>query len=171
MTQDPQHDTAPRLPPKAVIHLAWRGHRLLYRLSRGRYALRRPRTDRWGTMRLSTVGRHSGQQRSVILAYLPDGPNLVTLAMNGWDPAQPAWWLNLQQNPQATVDLPGAVTTAVTAREAVGEERTRLWELYRQVTPHLDQWAARRGGLTPVVVLQSDPNDTGRTRPDSAPVR
>ena len=31
-----------------------------------------------------------------MLGYVEDGPNLVTLAMNGWDPAEPAWWLNLQ---------------------------------------------------------------------------
>ena len=40
-------------------------------------------------MRLTTVGRRSGQERSVILGYLDDGPNLVTLAMNGWGKESP----------------------------------------------------------------------------------
>ena len=56
-------------------------------------------------MRVTTTGRRSGQPRSVILAYLDDGPNLVTMAMNGWDPAEPNWWLNLQADPYATVQL------------------------------------------------------------------
>ncbi len=58
----------------------------------------------WGTLRLTTTGRRTGQPRHVILGYLEDGPNLVTLAMNGWDPAEPAWWLNLQANPEATME-------------------------------------------------------------------
>ena len=57
-------------------------------------------------MRLTTVGRHSGKTRSVILGYYEDGPNLVTMAMNGWKDAEPAWWLNLQAHPDATVELP-----------------------------------------------------------------
>jgi len=47
-------------------------------------------------MRLTTTGRRSGQNRSVILGYIEDGPKLVTLAMNGWGEGEPAWWLNLQ---------------------------------------------------------------------------
>lgn len=35
-----------------------------------------------------------------------DGTNLVTMAMNGWADAEPAWWLNLQANPNAVVELP-----------------------------------------------------------------
>jgi deazaflavin-dependent oxidoreductase (nitroreductase family) len=54
-------------------------------------------------MRLTTIGRRSGQERSVILGYFEDGPNLVTMAMNGWASPEPAWWLNLQANPEVTV--------------------------------------------------------------------
>ena len=42
-------------------------------------------------MRLTTIGRRSGRERSAILGYFEDGPNLVTMAMNGWadpDPGQ-----------------------------------------------------------------------------------
>jgi hypothetical protein len=46
-----------------------------------------------------------GQERSVIIAYVEDGANLVTLAMNGWADAEPAWWLNLQARPEASVTL------------------------------------------------------------------
>ena len=56
-------------------------------------------------MRLTTRGRRSGQPRVAIVGYYEDGPNLVTLAMNGWADAEPAWWLNLQAHPDATVDL------------------------------------------------------------------
>jgi hypothetical protein len=46
-----------------------------------------------------------GETRAAIIGCYEDGPNLVTLAMNGWGRAEPAWWLNLQANPDATVDL------------------------------------------------------------------
>ena len=104
-------------------------------------------------MRVTTTGRRSGQPRSVILAYLDDGPNLVTMAMNGWDPAEPGWWLNLQADPHATVQLTDG-TRPVTARAATGAERPRLWELWRSVHRNLDAYARRRPGQTAVVVLE-----------------
>ncbi len=56
-------------------------------------------------MRLTTVGRKTGKTRSAILGYYEDGPNLVTMAMNGWGAPEPAWWLNLQAQPNAEVEL------------------------------------------------------------------
>ena len=46
----------------------------------------------------------------MILAYMKDGSNLVTLAMNGWADPEPAWWLNLQARPVASVDVAGTST-------------------------------------------------------------
>src|SRR4051812_5009012 len=109
-------ERSPWLPPRWVIRLAWRVHRGLYRVTGGRRGLWPPRDKRWGAMQLTTVGRRSGQERSVILAYLEDGPNLVTLAMNGWGEAEPAWWLNLQAHPQARVRFKGGDDREVVAR-------------------------------------------------------
>ena len=86
---DTGHDK-PRLPPRWFVRSAWYVHRGLYRATRGRVGLWRPKADRWGTLRLTTVGRRSGQSRSVILGYVQDGGNLVTLAMNGWADGEPA---------------------------------------------------------------------------------
>ena len=66
----------------------------------GRFGLRTARADRWGMMRLRTVGRRSGKERTAILGYFEDGPDLVTMAMNGWADPEPAWWLNLQAQPE-----------------------------------------------------------------------
>ena len=49
------------------------------------------------------VPRDGRQERSVIIGYLEDGPNLVALAMNGWDEGRPAWWLNLEAHPEAVI--------------------------------------------------------------------
>jgi deazaflavin-dependent oxidoreductase (nitroreductase family) len=144
---------SPRVPPRWFVVTAWRVHRAVLRASGGRRGLRPARPDRWGTMQLTAVGRRSGEERSVILAYLEDGPNLTTLAMNGWGAGEPAWWLNLQANPHATVRYPGG-TREVVARAATGAERERLWELWRATDDDLDGYAARRPTETAVVVLE-----------------
>ena len=74
----------PRLPPRWFIRLAWVFHRRIYRLTRGKLGLWRPKPDGSGTMQVTTVGRRTGLERSVIIGYFEDGPNLVTMAMNGW---------------------------------------------------------------------------------------
>ncbi len=89
-----------RVPPRWFVRTFWSAHRGLYRLTRGRLGLWRPKPGRWGAMRLTTIGRRSGIERSVILGYFEDGPNLVTMAMNGWSSGEPAWWLNLQGPPR-----------------------------------------------------------------------
>jgi deazaflavin-dependent oxidoreductase (nitroreductase family) len=104
-------------------------------------------------LRIHTVGRRTGERRTAILGYFEDGPNVFTLAMNGWGEPEPAWWLNLQAHPDATIDLPDG-TRDITARAASGEERERLWASMRQLEPNLDGYAARRPRGTAVVVFE-----------------
>ena len=111
----------PRLPPRWFIRLSWFTHRGVYRLARGRLGLWRPKRKGCGAMRLTTIGRRTGESRSVMVGYFEDGPNLVTLAMNGWGEGEPAWWLNLQAHPDAHIDMRDG-PRLVTGRAAHGEE-------------------------------------------------
>jgi deazaflavin-dependent oxidoreductase (nitroreductase family) len=104
-------------------------------------------------MRIRTFGRRSGEPRIAIVGYFEDGPNLVTLAMNGWADAEPAWWLNLQAQPDTTVELTDG-PRAVRGRAAEGEERDRLWARWLEFSDDYDAWAALRSGPTAVVVLE-----------------
>ena len=148
---------AVKLPPRPVIRTFWSLHKALYRISGGRIGLRQPRSgSTFGMLRLHTVGRRSGQPRIAMIGYFPDGANLVTLAMNGWGKAEPAWWLNLQANPSAAVDLPDG-RRAVRARVATGAERDRLWAMFRDYPgwgDDLGALTARRPGETAIVVLE-----------------
>jgi F420H(2)-dependent quinone reductase len=146
-------ERAPRVPPRWFVRLAWYAHRALYRVTRGRVGLWRARANRWGTLRLTTTGRRTHQERSVILGYLEDGPNLITMAMNGWAEGEPAWWLNLQANPEARVDLVDG-PRSVTARAAAGPERSRLWDKWRELDSNLDGYAALRSSQTAVVIFE-----------------
>ena len=93
----------PKVPPPWFVHTAWRAHRALYRLSGGRFLWTTSNKRGWGALRLTAIGRKSGQERSVIIGYVEDGPNLDAIAMNGWDEGHPSWWLNLQAHPDAVV--------------------------------------------------------------------
>ena len=145
--------TKPRLPPRWFMRLFWATHRRVYRLTGGHVGLWRPKPTGWGALRLTTVGRRTGSERSVMVGYFEDGPNLVTMAMNGWGEGEPAWWLNLQAHPNARVDLPDGPRLVV-SRAAHGEERERLWARWREIDKHLDDYAARRSTDTAVVVLE-----------------
>jgi len=90
----------------------------------------------------------------VILGYFEDESAYATLAMNGWMEGDPAWWLNLQANSNATVAVKGGAPVRVRARAVTGEERDRLWARWKEVNPDLDGWAARRSTETPVVLLE-----------------
>ena len=151
---------APRLSPRWFVRTFWVAHRALYRFTLGRIGLRRPTPTGWGMMRLRTVGRRTGEERTAILGYFEDGPDLVTMAMNGWADAEPAWWLNLQAHPDVTVDLPGG-SRAVHARAADKDERPRLWAMLATYDKDLDGYAARRSGETAVVILSPRPANVG----------
>jgi deazaflavin-dependent oxidoreductase (nitroreductase family) len=144
----------PKLPPAWFKHAFWRVHRALCRCSGGRF-LWTPASKRgWGALQLTTVGRKSGKKRRVIVGYVEDGANLVLLAMNGWDPGHPSWWLNLEARPDATIRLAHQHARPVHARLASGDERERLWQRWLAIEPVDDAFAAHRSVETPVVVLE-----------------
>ena len=142
--------------PRIVVRTIWTAHRAAYRLTGGHFGLRSATDTRWGMLRLRSTGRRSGKERIAILGFIADGPNLVTPAMNGWADPEPAWWLNLQANPAATVELPDGTARAVTARQATGEERDRLWRSLVDLgtAAYTDANAATRTRETAIVVLE-----------------
>lgn len=140
------------VPPRWFVRTAWVVHRAIYNVTGGRRGLWKPKEGKWGTMRLTTTGRKTGKQRSVILGYYEDGANLVTMAMNGWAEPEPAWWLNLQSNPDASVILKDGAR-AVRGSAATGAERTRLWARWQEFGDDVDGYSKLRTGETAVVVL------------------
>ena len=153
-----QQRGAARMPPRWFVRTFWWIHRALYSVTRGRLGLRPATAGGQGMMRLTTVGRRTGEERTCILAYYEDGPDLVTMAMNGWADPEPAWRLNLLAHPDATVILADG-PRAVHARAANTEERPRLWARWATYDKGLDAYAARRSRETQVVILEprSDP--------------
>jgi F420H(2)-dependent quinone reductase len=149
-------DRQPPQVPRWLVRSIWIVHRAAYSLTRGRFGLRPATASQWGMLRLTTVGRRSGQRRVAIVGFIEDGRNIVSPAMNGWADPEPAWWLNLQANPDTTVELPDGSSRAVTARAAIGNERARLWGKFLdlQSSAFTDASAALRSRETAIVVFE-----------------
>jgi len=75
---------------------------------------------------LTTVGRRTGRRHTVPLLYLRDTDDLVVIASWGGRDRHPEWYLNLQANPAAWVQL-NHERYAVTARTADPDRRADLW--------------------------------------------
>jgi deazaflavin-dependent oxidoreductase (nitroreductase family) len=125
-------------------------HRALYRASNGRIGARI-----WNlpVVLLSTTGRLTGKARTTPLCALPTGSDFVVIASFGGMDRPPAWWLNLETTPQATLQL-GRDRFAVTARTTSGDERARLWAQVVERAPGYLGYARRTTREIPVVVLE-----------------
>ncbi|MEZ5179995.1 MAG: nitroreductase/quinone reductase family protein [Acidimicrobiales bacterium] len=145
---------APKVPPAWFERLFWRCHRLLHRMSGGRFLWKPGGRMGWGAMGVTTIGRRSGRRRTVIVGYLLDGDRPVTMAMNGWQEGHPAWWRNAQAHPDVEVKLPGRARRPMRAVAASGAERERLWRRWAEVDDDLDGYAALRQVETPVVIFE-----------------
>lgn len=125
-------------------------HEFWYRLSGG---LIGGRIGGLPVLLLTTTGRKSGKKRTRPLVYLEDADNMVVIASNGGAEQHPAWWLNLRANPKAEVQV-GSDSKSVTAEEATGEERERLWREVVELYHGYDEYRRMTKRKIPVVVLQ-----------------
>lgn len=102
-------------------------HRSILRLTGGRAGWT---ASDMPVLELTTTGRRTGRPRSVMLTSpVQEGTTLVVVASRGGDHNPPAWFLNLQDNPDVAVKLQGSLTRPMHARVANADERTRLWPL------------------------------------------
>ena len=105
------------------------------------------------TLLLTTRGRKSGKQLIIPLIYRPtDSGGYCVIASKGGAPAHPAWFLNLEAEPQVQIQVANDKYQAV-ARIASGDERQQLWQLMVDYyAPYTDYQAATQREI-PVVVL------------------
>ncbi len=101
---------------------------------------------------LTTKGRKSGLERTTPLVYMPDGDDLIVYPSNGGKKSPPAWWLNLQANPNATVQI-RKETRGVQARSATEAEYARLWPKAASYNSHWRGYAESVARKIPLVIL------------------
>lgn len=104
------------------------------------------------TLLLSATGRRTGRKLTSPLIFVRDGDDYLIVASMGGAPRHPSWYLNLQANPQAEIQVKDQ-TLAVVARTASASEKPRLWKLVTEVWPNYDVYQSRTDRDIPVVVL------------------
>ncbi len=132
------------------LRLATPVHTFLYRLTGGSVG---GRVFKSPVLLLTTTGRKSGKRRTIPLLYLADGDSLAVVASKGGAPEHPAWWLNLQRNPEAEVQV-GRRRFRVRAEQASPAEKGRLWPLLTRMYPPYDDYQKRTTREIPVVILR-----------------
>ena len=102
---------------------------------------------------LTTTGRRSGESRDSPLIYGVRGEDYVIVASKGGAPDHPAWFKNLDADPNVEVQVRGERFSAV-ARVAEGEERDDLWALMLEEWPAYAEYQTKTDREIPVVVLE-----------------
>jgi len=125
-------------------------HRAIYRASGGRVGARLAGLD---MLLLTTTGRKSGEPRTQPLACFAEGDDWIVVASNNGQDKHPAWFLNLEANPDARIQI-GREARAVRAHVAEGEERERLWPWLQKRNPAYASYERRTERRIPVVILR-----------------
>jgi len=105
------------------------------------------------TLILTTTGRRSGQPRSHPLIYGRHGDDYLVVASLGGAPKHPAWYLNLEANPDVEIQVK-ADRMRAHARTATPEERAELWPIMTREWPDYDRYQERTDREIPIVVLE-----------------
>lgn len=102
---------------------------------------------------LHNVGAKSGTDFVTPLVYLEDGGNWVIFASKGGAPNNPGWYHNLKAQPEVSIEI-GDDTVEVTAEEATGAERDRLYSIQEEQQPQFAEYAQKTDRKIPVIVLK-----------------
>ena len=105
------------------------------------------------TLLLTTKGRRSGQPRELPLIYGRDGDAFLIVASNGGSDTPPAWYLNLEADPEVEVQVWGDRFKA-RARTATPEERRELWSTMTAEWPAYDEYQTKTEREIPIVVIE-----------------
>jgi deazaflavin-dependent oxidoreductase (nitroreductase family) len=105
------------------------------------------------TLLLTTKGRKSGEPRIRPLIYGTSGDDHLVVASNGGSRRPPAWYLNLEANPEVEVQVKGERFKA-RARDATAEEKPEMWKTMTAEWPAYDDYQKRTEREIPVVVLE-----------------
>jgi deazaflavin-dependent oxidoreductase (nitroreductase family) len=103
---------------------------------------------------LTTTGAKTGEPRTAVLAYRPEGDKLVIAGSKGGAPTNPAWVNNLAVNPIPTIEVNNEVFPAKATILADGPERDRLWDAHVADMPGFGEYPARTDRVIPMIVLE-----------------
>lgn len=123
---------------------------LVYRLSGGRMMAKSKDVP---LLLLTTTGRRSHKARTAPLLFLEEGDAFIVIASFGGQPEHPAWYLNLEADPHATVQI-GRQELAVRAETLHGDDRERLWKRITDAHSSFEGYKRKTTRTIPVVALR-----------------
>ncbi|HTL85421.1 MAG TPA: nitroreductase/quinone reductase family protein [Acidimicrobiia bacterium] len=127
-------------------------HRGMLKITGGRFGYN---LSRMPVLELTTIGRKSGQPRSIMLTSpLQEGATIVVVASRGGDDHHPAWFLNLRDNPDVEVAWKGEPKKKMRAHVANAEERARLWPLVTADHKNYAGYQKKTDREIPLVLLE-----------------
>lgn len=130
-----------------------KAHKVLYKLSGGRYGARMG----WIKVALvDTTGRKTGKKRTVPIACYPYRDSIVVSASNSGQESHPAWYLNMQANPEVTVQL-GRERYQALAENVAEEEREALWPIIAKMNKHQGEYLDNVSRKIPLVWFRRTP--------------
>jgi deazaflavin-dependent oxidoreductase (nitroreductase family) len=132
---------------KGLMRVFMKGQVSLYRMTGGKVGGGK------SLLILTTTGRKSGVERDTPLFFFADGDHYIIIASAGGAPKHPTWWLNLKSNPKAKIQI-GPKVIPITAREAEGEERKRLWGIIAENYKNFVDYQQRTIREIPVIILE-----------------
>jgi F420H(2)-dependent quinone reductase len=131
----------------AKIHVA------LYRRSGGRIGGHLPGWPDARILLVDHTGAKSGVKRTSPLMYHEDGDAIAVVASKAGQPTHPAWFHNLEANPDTTIQI-GPEIREIRARVATDEERDRLWPKFVASFPGYDFYQTHaKARKIPIVIL------------------
>lgn len=136
-----------RLGRAADLHLGPLGVWLVRRTG-GRIA----RLWRVEVLILTTRGRRTGKERTLVLRSFPDGDAMIVAAANDGGSRHPGWYHNLRADPLARAEVDGRVM-AVRAEELPADEAADAWRRIVEIQPGYDQYRRATDRAIPILRL------------------
>jgi deazaflavin-dependent oxidoreductase (nitroreductase family) len=126
-------------------------HKTLLKVSGGRLGWSAAKMP---VLELTTTGRKSGQPRSTMLTSpWQDGDTMAIVASAGGGDRDPAWFLNLRDDPSVGVRS-GSSTRQMTARITEGDEKAELWSQIIKRYDNYSSYQSKTDREIPVVLLE-----------------
>lgn len=106
---------------------------------------------------VTTTGRKSHEPRTTVTLYLRDGDRVILPASFAGRESNPAWYLNLKDNPEIQVQI-RAERLRLVARDATDDEREHYWRALMRMYPRYRNYREAADRVVPLVVCEPAPN-------------
>ena len=101
---------------------------------------------------VTTIGRKSGEPRTVALLYLEDRRDVIVVGSKGGMSQHPLWYRNMETNPDVEVQI-GGESRPMRARRVSDEEKAALWPRLTEMYRDFDDYQGRTTRNIPVLRL------------------